>query len=170
MADCSGNNRFKHRAAGVVQQVDFVNDHEGNFRRDPALRLPRNNVPLFRGANNNLRVSHLLLAELMIPSKFVNLDAVRSGEPISEVTRHFGYQRLHRRNVNHFKPIQVEGSVFVAILTKLAQNCTERDIRLACPSRRAKQDVLVLSKGRGIPAEKRESVSDSHRQRHVELW
>ena len=72
------NERLEHRTTVVVQQVDFIEDHESDELCVGALTaLARRDVPLFGRAHDDLRGCDLLLGQLVIASQFVDRDAVR---------------------------------------------------------------------------------------------
>lgn len=116
----------------------------------------RDDVPLLRGADDDLRGVNLLLTELVVSSQLRHGDAItrqtlnkrnnhssktleimgsivgdRSGAAhLAEASHHLLYEGAHRSNIDDFEIIHIDGSVHVYMLPDLSQHCHQCDVGL----------------------------------------
>ena len=94
----------------VVKQMDLVeNDNPDQLGEGSLGAPPRDDVPLFWSANNDLRLCDLLLGHLRVSRKLANLQPVRL-QPLTEIAHHFLDQRFHGSNVNDFELLSPDGA------------------------------------------------------------
>ena len=94
--------------SGVVQQVNLINNDELHLIEVSfIMALSRDDIPLFRSCNDQLRLLDLLLAKLHITSKLLDVDPERL-ESSRHVTHDLGNQCLHGSDVDTLEAVQVK--------------------------------------------------------------
>ena len=74
----SCDERLKNRPSGVGKQMDFVDDEEFDFLSEsPLSGLPGNDIPFFRGRDDNLSLINLGFGQMHIPSQLFDIDIQR---------------------------------------------------------------------------------------------
>mmetsp|Transcript_51147 Transcript_51147/g.84810 ORF Transcript_51147/g.84810 Transcript_51147/m.84810 type:complete len:257 (+) Transcript_51147:474-1244(+) len=108
LPNCSRHYRFEHRPSVVVQQVDFVNNHELDELRVGAIAaLSGNDVPFLGSGDNHLCIRNLLLGQLLVACELLDGDSVLF-EPLSEVEHHFLHEGFHGSHIDDLEGIEVD--------------------------------------------------------------
>mmetsp|Transcript_113777 Transcript_113777/g.326944 ORF Transcript_113777/g.326944 Transcript_113777/m.326944 type:complete len:647 (+) Transcript_113777:4106-6046(+) len=145
LSDRTGDDGLQHGAAGVVEQMDLVDDDEPDQLRISALvaRLARNDVPLLRRRHDDLGLVNLRLGKVYIAAQLADHDAVAL-QALLEALDDLLHKRLHRGHVDDLEARQVERTVLQAELRHHVEDREHRAIRLARACRRADEHVLAV--------------------------
>mmetsp|Transcript_29704 Transcript_29704/g.63180 ORF Transcript_29704/g.63180 Transcript_29704/m.63180 type:complete len:350 (-) Transcript_29704:240-1289(-) len=117
LADCPSHNGLQHRPASVVQEVDLIDDDQADELRVGTLvaGLPRDDVPLLRGGDDDLCLVDLRLCEIDVAAELADDDAVAL-QALRETRHHLLHKGLHGRHVDNLESRKIKRAVLEAEL------------------------------------------------------
>mmetsp|Transcript_97903 Transcript_97903/g.274102 ORF Transcript_97903/g.274102 Transcript_97903/m.274102 type:complete len:343 (+) Transcript_97903:4089-5117(+) len=138
--------------AGVVQEVDLVDDDEPHELRVGALiaGLAGDDVPLLRRRHDDLRLIDLRLGEVDVAAQLPDDNPVAL-QPLLKALNDLLHEGLHGRHVDDLEAGEIEGAVLEPELRHDVQDREHRAVGLARAGRSADEHVLaVLAEGDGV--------------------
>ena len=126
-----------------MEQVDLVDDEEADELRVGALpRLARDDVPLFGGGHDDLRLVDLGLGEVDVARELLGDDPVGL-EALREVPDHLGNKGLHGCHVDDLEGRGVDGAVVPEVHPDLVEDAQHGAVGLSGARGGAQQHVLA---------------------------
>ena len=115
LADRPRDDRLEDGAAVVVEQVDLVDDDQAHELRVRAVAaLARDDVPLLRRRDDDLRRLDLRDRQRLVARQLADLHAVRR-EALAEVEHDLLHEGLHRRDVDDLERVEVDAAARVVL-------------------------------------------------------
>mmetsp|Transcript_5726 Transcript_5726/g.16981 ORF Transcript_5726/g.16981 Transcript_5726/m.16981 type:complete len:542 (-) Transcript_5726:814-2439(-) len=157
LSDDSSDDALQHRTTVIVQQVNFVNNHElDQLGEGSAFSLSSDDVPLFWCCHQKLSLADLLTSQAGISGQLADHDSVVL-QSLGEILDDLLHEGLHRGDVHNLEGIDVEllvertdivGILLLPVLSEDVHHRQAGDVRLSGTGGRTQENVFGRSQGR----------------------